>query len=458
MGLKDRLAHAWNAFVFEDKRAYNNRYPYDFSQSGNFSRPDRTVLTRGNERSIITSIYNRIALDCSNREIRHVKVDENGRYTSDVKSGLNTCLSIESNKDQIPRAFIQDIVMSLFDEGAVAVVPIDTNININEGSFDILSMRVGKIVEWMPDHIKVNVYNDKTGNKQDIVVPKKTTAIIENPLYSVMNERNSIFQRLIRKLNLLDIVDEQSGSGKLDLIIQLPYVLKSDARKQQAEQRRQDITNQLQDSKYGIVYTDGSEKITQLNRTVENNLLKQVEYLITMVFTQLGVNEKVLDGTANEETMINYYNRIVEPIVDTIVDEFNRKFLSKTARTQGHKITYFNNAFQLVPVSKLADIADKFTRNEILTSNELRDIIGFKPSKSASADELRNKNMPVTESNQQINDGELVENGSYSVLYKTPDGKTNTIEIEADSEMSLYEILEKEHSLTESDIYTIIKN
>lgn len=385
----DRLKHAWNAFTNRDPTPYYR----DLGSSYGY-RPDRPRFSRGNEKSIVTSVYNRIAMDVASIEIKHVKLDENGRYSETIESGLNTCLSLEANIDQTGRAFIQDVVMSMFDEGCIAIVPVDTTLDPNiTGSFDINSMRVGKIIEWYPKHVKVRVYNDNTGQKQDIVVPKSTTAIIENPLFAVINEPNSTMQRLVRKLNLLDTIDEQSGSGKLDLIIQLPYIIKTEARRNQAEERRKDIEKQLSGSKYGIAYTDGTERITQLNRPVENNLMKQIEYLTSMLYSQLGMSQSVLDGTADEKTMLNYYDRSVEPIVSAIVDEIKRKFLTKTARTRSQSIMYFRNPFKLVPVAELAEISDKLTRNEIASSNEIRQIIGWKPSKDPKADELRNKNL-----------------------------------------------------------------
>lgn len=388
MGLADRLAHAWNAFV-------NNERPYASHDYGNayYSRPDRIRFTRGNERSIVTSIFNRIALDTSAIEIKHVKLDEEGRFVEEIKSGLNTCLTLEANKDQTARAFIQDIVMSMMDEGCVAIVPVDTTLDPKvTGSYDIDSMRTAKIVEWYPDHVKVRMYNDRNGKFAEVTLPKTMVAIIENPLYSVINEPNSTMQRLIRKLALLDMTDEKQSSGKLDLIIQLPYVIKSQARKEQAEERRKDIEMQLAGSKYGIAYTDGTEHITQLNRSVENNLMGQIEYLTNMVYSQLGITQEVLNGSANEETMLNYYNRTIEPIISAITDEMKRKFLTKTARTQLQSIKFYRNPFKLVPISSIADIADKFTRNEIMTSNEIRQEIGMKPSKEPKADQLLNSN------------------------------------------------------------------
>ena len=384
-----RLKHAWNAFFNKDPTDYYKNVGISYTY-----RPDRPRLTRGNERSIVTSVYNRIALDASSITIQHVRLDKNNRFLSVIDSGLNNCLTVEANIDQTGRAFIQDIVMSMLDEGCVAIVPVDTTFNPEiTGSYDILSMRTGKILEWYPSHVKVRVYNEKTGHKEDIILPKSTVGIVENPLYAVINEPNSTMQRLIRKLNLLDVVDEQSSSGKLDLIIQLPYVIKSEARRQQAEKRRQDIVDQLAGSKYGIAYTDGTERITQLNRPVENNLMKQIEYLTSMLYSQLGITQSILDGTADDKTMLNYYNRTIEPILSAIVDEMKRKFLTKTARSQLQSILFFRDPFKLVPVNDISEIADKFTRNEIMTSNEIRQIIGMKPSDDPKADELRNKNL-----------------------------------------------------------------
>ena len=392
MGLIDRLKNSWNAFV--NNRDPTIHYRYMDYGSGYTYRPDRPRLTRGNERSIVTAIYNRIAMDVAAIDIRHVKLDEEGRYKETMKSNLNDCFTVAANVDQTGRAFIQDVVMSMFDEGCVAIVPVDTDRDPNDtSSFDILSMRVGKITEWLPRHVKIRVYNDRVGEKQDIIMPKHAVAIIENPLYAIMNEPNSTMQRLIRKLNLLDAIDEQSGSGKLDLIIQLPYVIKTPARRQQAEERRKDIEMQLAGSKYGIAYTDGTERITQLNRPVENNLLKQIEYLTNMLYSQLSINQAVMDGTADEKTMLNYDNRTVLTIVTAIVEESKRKFVSKTARTQGQSIMYFRDPFKLVPVAQMAEIADKFTRNEILSSNEVRQFMGIKPSSDPKADQLINSNI-----------------------------------------------------------------
>ena len=389
MALTNRLQHAWNAFLNRDPTYWRASYG-----PASYYRPDKIRPTMGNERSMVSSVYNRIALDVAYIDIFHARLDDDGRYTEQISSGLNECLNLSANIDQTGKAFIQDIVMSMMDEGVVAIVPVDTTINPEKsGSFDILSMRTGKIKEWYPEHVSVELYNEKTGRKEDLLLPKNTIGIIENPLYAVMNEPNSTLQRLIRKLNLLDVIDEQSGSGKLDLIIQLPYVIKTPARKQQAEERRRDIEMQLAGSKYGIAYTDGTEKITQLNRPVENNLMKQIEYLTNMLYSQLGLTQEILNGSADEKTMLNYYNRTIEPIVSSIVDEMKRKFLTKTARTQGQSIVYFRNPFKLVPVAELAEISDKLTRNEIASSNEIRQIIRWKPSDEPGADELRNKNL-----------------------------------------------------------------
>lgn len=390
MGLMDRLKHSWNAFTSRDPTIdYQNTGP------GYSYRPDRPRLTRGNERSIVTSIYNRIALDVSSININHCRVDQNGRFIENIDSTLNKCLNLEANIDQTGRAFMQDVVMSMLDEGCVAIVPVETDNDpdITSG-YSILSMRTGKIVEWYPQHVKVRVYDERDGTQKDIKMPKKDVGIIENPLYAVMNEPNSTMQRLVRKLNLLDVIDEQSGSGKLDMIIQLPYVIKSEARRQQAEARRQEIEKQLSGSKFGIAYADGTEKIVQLNRSLENNLMGQIEYLTTMLYSQLGINQSVLEGTADEQTMLNYQSRTIEPIISAIVDEMKRKFLTKTARSQLQTIMFFKDPFKLVPVNNIAEIADKFTRNEILTSNEIRQIIGMKPSDDPKADKLVNSNMP----------------------------------------------------------------
>ena len=399
MGIRDRLQHAWNAFVYND-----NTY-VDPQNLGGLStyKPDRVHFSRGVERSIVTSVYNRLALDVSSIAIKHVRLDENGRFKEEVDSGLQNCLNVEANIDQTGRAFLQDVVMSMLDEGCVAIVPVDTTIDpAKSGSYEINTMRTGKILEWYPAHVRVRVYNDKRGIHEEIVLPKSAVAIIENPLYAVINEPNSTMQRLIRKLNLLDVVDEQTSSGKLDLIIQLPYVIKTDARRKQAEERRKDIEMQLSGSKYGIAYTDGTERITQLNRPAENNLMKQVEYLTSMLYSQLGLTQSIMDGSADDKTMLNYYNRTVEPILAAITDEIKRKFLTKTARSQRQTIMYFRDPFKLTPVLDLAEIADKFTRNEIMTSNEIRQIVGMKPADDPSADELRNKNL--NQSNEAIDD------------------------------------------------------
>lgn len=386
--LSSKFKNAWNAFFSRDP-TYETR---DVGPANSY-RVDRPRFTRGNERSIVTSVYNRIALDVSAISIQHVRLDENNRYIETIPSPLNNCFTLEANIDQTPRALMQDAVISMFDEGCIAIVPIDTDRDPDKGSYDIYTMRVGKIVEWYPRHVKVRVYNDRTGRREDILMAKETVAIIENPLYAVINEPNSTMQRLIRKLNLLDVIDEQSSSGKLDLIIQLPYIIKTEARRQQAEKRRKDIEDQLSGSKYGIAYADGTERITQLNRPVENNLMKQIEYLTSMLYSQLGITQSILDGSADEKTMLNYNNRTIEPIVSAIVDAMKRVFLTKTARSQRQSIMFFRDPFRLVPVADLAEIADKFTRNEIMTSNEIRQVIGMKPSDDPRADELRNKNL-----------------------------------------------------------------
>lgn len=387
--LGSRIKRGWNAFFNRDPTANYRDVGTGFS-----IRPDRQRLTMGNEKSIASSVYNRIAMDVAAIGIQHVRLDENGQFVETIRSGLNNCLTTEANIDQSGRAFVQDVVLSMMDEGCVAIVPVDTDDDPTlTNAYDVLSMRTGKILEWFPRYVKVRVYNDRTGLKQDILLAKSNIAVIENPLYAVINERNSTLRRLIRKLNILDAIDEQSGSGRLDLIIQLPYVIKSDARRQQAENRRQDIEDQLSGSKYGIAYTDGTEKVTQLNRPTENNLMKQIEYLTNMLYSQLGITTTVLDGTANEATMINYYNRTIEPILAAIVDEIKRKFLSKTARTQAQSILFFRDPFKLITVSQLADVADKYTRNEILSPNEVRQLVGKKPSSDPKADELRNRNL-----------------------------------------------------------------
>lgn len=396
MSFGSRLKHAWNAFTGNVQMNYR-----DLGMSYSY-RADRPRMSRGNERSIVTSVYNRIALDVAALNVQHVRLDENGRFLSVIDDGLNNCLTLEANVDQTARSFVQDVVISMFDEGSVAIVPVDTTTDPNvSGSYDIQSLRVGQILDWYPQYIRARVYNEQTGRKEDIVVPKSAVAIIENPLYAVINEPNSTMQRLIRKLNLLDVIDEQSGSGKLDLIIQLPYVIKTEARRRQAENRRKDIENQLSGSKYGIAYTDGTEHITQLNRSVNNNLMSQIEYLTSMLYSQLGITQSILDGTADEKTMLNYNNRTIEPIISAIVDEMKRKFLTKTARSQHQSISFFRDPFKLVPVNDIAEIADKFTRNEIMTSNEIRQVVGMKPSEDSRADELRNKNLSAPSGSDQ---------------------------------------------------------
>ena len=406
MGLLEKLKNAWNAFRQVEEPTYRAPTYINYGYSSS-SRPDRMYFTRGNDRSIITAVYTRMAVDVAMLDFRHVRTDEENRYLEDIDSGLNGCLTLEANKDQTARAFIQDAMQSLFDEGCIALVPIDTDKNpYNTSSYDILSMRVGRITQWMPDNIRVEVYNDRKGFKQEIVMPKADVAIIENPLYSIMNAPNSTLQRLIRKLNLLDAIDEQSGSGKLDLIIQLPYIIKTDARRQQADKRRKDIEEQLSGSKYGIAYTDGTEKITQLNRPVDNNLLNQITYLTSMLYSQLGIDETILNGTADPKTMLNYTNRTIKPLALCLVDEMKRKFLTSTARSQKQTIMYFSDPFALVPVDQLAELADKFTRNEIISPNEFRQKIGLKPAQDPAADELRNRNINAGEGEQFANTGE----------------------------------------------------
>lgn len=399
LSLFSRAKKAWNVFLNRDPTKYN----YAEIGTSYSYRPDRVRFTRGSERTIVNSIYNRIAMDAAAIDIKHVRLDDDDRYVETIDSGLNNCLSLEANLDQTGRSFVQDVVMSMLDEGVVAIVPIDTVGDPYMGAYSIETMRTGKIVQWHPYHVRVSVYNEKTGQKEEITVSKRSVAIIENPLYSVMNEPNSTLQRLIRKLSLLDAVDEQSSAGKLDLIVQLPYIIKTPARKAQAEERRKDIENQLAGSKYGIAYTDGTERITQLNRPIENNLMKQIEYLTSMLFSQLGLTQGILDGSADEKTMLNYYNRTIEPIMSAISDEMKRKFLTRTARSQRQSIEFFRDPFKLTPVSDLAEIADKMTRNEIMTSNEVRQVIGMKPSDNPEADELRNKNL--NKSNEQIQNG-----------------------------------------------------
>lgn len=417
MNFINRLKNAWNAFAQTENKDYPyNTLRYTGGAVGYVSsvKPDRFLYTKGNERSLATSVFNRISMDCASVKIRHIRLDESERYIEEIESGLNNCFKYRPNKDQTSRSFVQDIVASLLDEGVVAVVPVDTEVNPDVNaltSYDILTMRVGKITKWFPDAVEVEVYNDRKGIKENVVFTKQNVAIIENPLYSVINAPNSTLQRLIRKLNMLDIIDEQTSSGKLDLIIQLPYIIKTETRRQQAEQRRKDIEDQLSGTKYGIAYTDGTEKITQLNRPVENNLMKQVEYLTTMFYSQIGITQEILNGTAKPEEMTNYMNRTIEPILSAIVDEMSTKFLTKTAITQGQIIKFFNDPFRLIPIDKLADIADKFTRNEILSSNEMRQIIGMKPVNDPKADELRNKNLNPGEGQEFASTNEIPESG-----------------------------------------------
>lgn len=416
--LTSRLKHAWNAFKNRDPTMFYREPGMSYSY-----RPDRIRFSGGNERSIATAVLNKIAIDVASIEFKHCRLDDNGRYKSEINSGLNNCLSLEANIDQTGRAFIQDAVMSMFDEGVVALVPVDTTSDptISE-SFDILTMRTGKIIEWFPRSVKVEVYNDRTGRKENIILPKKSTAIIENPFYAVMNEPNSTLKRLIRKLNLLDVIDEQSSSGKLDLIIQLPYVVKGETRQKQAEQRKDSIVEQLK-GPYGIAYIDGTEKITQLNRPVENNLLKQVEYLTNMFYSQIGITPSVMDGTADEQTMLNYNYRLIEPVASAITGALKRSFLSKTARTQGQTIMFFRDPFKLVPVGSIADIADKFTRNEILSSNEIRQIIGFKPSEDPKADQLVNSN--ISQPNDRVDEINSSTENTKSRAKRTVDSALN---------------------------------
>lgn len=414
----DRLQHAWNAFRGRDR-------PRISSGQSSYYRPDQVRVRVGNERSLVTAIYNRIAMDVASNKIEHVRVDENGRYTETILGGLNNCLTLEANIDQTSRAFFQDAVLSMLEDGVVALVPVDTSLDPTKStSYDIQTMRVGKVTQWMPKDVTINVYNDETGKREDLTLPKSMVAIAQNPFYTVMNEPNSTLQRLVRKLNILDAIDEQSGAGKLDLIIQLPYVIKSPQRKTQAEERRKDIEMQLSGSKYGIAYTDGTERITQLNRPIENNLMGQIEYLMNTLYSQLGITPEILNGTASEEVMQNYTMRTIEPILSALVDEMKRKFLTKTARTQGHSIVFSSEPFKLVPISKIADIAEKFVGNEILSPNELRSIVGFKPSQDAKADELRNRRLnqnneegvepPAMATNQDN------QNGSKEVIEEEP--------------------------------------
>lgn len=398
MSFWTRLQHGWNAFRNKDPADF----VHDIGPSYHY-RPDQFRYNRGNEKSIVTSVFNKIATDVASIDIMHVRLDKEGRYLEPVESGLNNCLTLEANIDQTAHAFKIDTIMSMFDEGVIAMVPVETTFDPNlTTAFDILSIRTGKIIEWFPEHVKLQVFNEKTGIREEVILPKRAVAIVENPFYSVMNAPSSTLQRLIRKLNLLDSIDEQSGSGKLDLIIQLPYLIKTEARRQQAETRRKDIESQLAGSKYGIAYTDGTERITQLNRPVENNLMKQIEYLTSMLFSQLGITQEILDGTADEKTMINYYNRTIDPIVQAIVEEMRRKFLTKTARSQRQSIQYFRDPFKLAPINDIANAADTFTRNEILTSNEFRQIIGRRPSKDPKADQLINSNISQSNNRPQL--------------------------------------------------------
>lgn len=427
----ERLQHSWNAFRGRDRPSYQSTGPTSYQ------RPDQVHLRVGNERSLVTAIYNRIAMDVSANKIEHVKVDQNGRYVETVNDGLNNCLTLEANIDQTSRAFFHDAVLSMFDNGSVALVPIDTDIDPKtSSSYEIGTMRVGRITQWMPQHVMVEVYNDRTGRKEELLYPKKICAIIQNPFYVVMNEPNSTLQRLIRKLNILDAIDEQSGSGKLDLIIQLPYVVRSPTRKAQAEERRKDIEMQLAGSKYGIAYTESTEHITQLNRPVENNLMGQIEYLMTTLYSQLGITPEILNGTASEEAMLNYNTRTVEPILSAIVDEMKRKFLTKTARTQGHSIMFSSDPFKLVPISKIADIAENFVANEILSPNELRSIVGFKPVADEQADQLRNRRLNQN-SEEAIMPPAMAtnQNGSEEPIMDEPTGNPDNI---ADMPMSQF--------------------
>lgn len=411
-----RLKNAWNTFLNKDPTEKNSYYSYSSVSS---FRPDRPRFTGGNERSIVTALFNRIALDAASVHIVHARLDDNSRMIEVIKSGLNDCLTVEANIDQSGRELIQDIVQSMLDEGCVALVPVDTNLNpYKTDGFDILSLRVGKITQWYPSHIKVNLYNERVGKKEEIILPKKMVAIIENPLYSVINEPNSTMKRLIRKLSLLDMTDEHNSSGKLDLIIQLPYVIKNETRKEQAEKRRKDIENQLVGSKYGVAYTDGTERITQLNRPIDNNLMSQIEYLTSMLYSQLGITKAVLEGTASEAELTNYFNRTIEPILSAITDSMIRKFLTKTARTQKQSILFFRDPFKLLPVSNLAEVADKFTRNEIMSSNEFRQIVGLRPSDDPRADKLENKNIRNPDTEPPIPEG--YEDEEYDTM--TEDG------------------------------------
>jgi putative sterol carrier protein len=433
MGVLGRLKHGWNAFL--DTPVERMHYVPDFGHAY-AGRPDRVRLHLSNERSIISSIYTRLSVDVAAVDIRHVRLDDEGRYKEDIDSGLQNCLTIEANIDQAARAFRQDAAMTLFDKGVIALVPVDTDLDPQvTGGYDILTMRVGDIVQWFPAHVRVSIYNDQTGRREDVLLEKKQVAIIENPLYSVMNEPNSTLQRLIRKLNLLDSVDEASSSGKLDMIIQLPYVIKSEARAQQAEKRRKDIEFQLKGSQYGIAYTDGTEKITQLNRPAENNLLKQVDYLTQMLYGQLGITAEVMNGTADEKAMLNYINRTIEPVLGAIAEAMKRRFLTKTGRTQGQSIEYFRDPFKLVPMSELAELADKFTRNEIVSSNEFRGFIGMKPSADPKADQLVNSNMPqaLTEAAPVVEDTGATDD-AFAGINETLDSVFKDLGVEEDAD------------------------
>lgn len=443
MGIKDRIQHAWNAFTNRDPTE-NYRYSGEYSSS---YRPDRPRLSRGNERSIATSVFNRIAMDAAAINMFHAKIDQNGRFITYVNSGLNNCLTLEANKDQTGRSFIQDVVLSMLDEGCVAIVPVDTD-KANDGAniVDIETMRVGKIKEWYPNHVLVELYNDQTGINQDLKLAKSAICIIENPLYAVINEPNSTLQRLIRKLVLLDSVDNQSSAGKLDMVIQLPYVIKTDARRKEADKRKKDLEDQLNGSKYGIGYIDGTEKITQLNRPVENNLMSQIEYLTSMLYSQLGITTSVLDGTADPKVMLNYFNRTVEPILAAIADEMKRKFLSKTARTQGQSVIFIRDPFKLLPLDNLAEIADKFTRNEIASANEIRQVIGMQPSTDPKADRLQNSNMP------QPPDSNIVPSTDHNQVPTLP--TNNGLDLEAERTKILNDVLDS----LESEIDGIIQN
>ena len=433
MSLTDRFKKGWNAFLGRDPTSYSREV---IGVSSSY-RPDQPILSYGVDRTIVASIYNRIALDVSQVDIIHARVDQNGSYKEPYTSGLNNALSVEANLDQTGREFIQDLVLSMFDEGVVAVVPTDTDVNPNNGAFDPQTLRVGKIIQWYPAHVKVRVYNEKTGQKEELLFHKRTVAIITNPLYAVMNQPNSTLQRLIRKLAILDAVDEQTGSGKLNMILQLPYVVKGETRERQAEKRRNDLKRQLTEDKYGIAYTDGTEKIVQLNRPIENNLLGQIEYLTNLLYSQLGLSQSVFDGTADEKTMLNYSNRTLAPILTAITDEFSRKFLTKTARKQLQRIIYIQDPFRLVPVSQIAEIADKFTRSEILSSNELRSLVGFRPVDDPQADQLRNSNLnqspdapPPASTNP---DAEPPENANNEAVYENEQGESERPE-EAEGE------------------------